>query len=192
MIEPVLDATCLMIFSVLIAAYRADQFMPTALASIAQQTHGDWELIVVEDGSRGATESLVSAFAAANPTHVVRYENLGKNCGVAVARNRLLALARGDTVAFLDADDYWHASHLANLAESRSAGATLVFSGLELWDGDQSRLLGTYVPPAHYLRQPRLYLFQHSFIQTSSCVALDRALIARAGWIDETLRSTLR
>jgi glycosyltransferase involved in cell wall biosynthesis len=177
-----------MTISVLIAAYRAAAFLPAALASIAAQTHPDWDLVVVEDGSRDATESLVRDFAVRHPGHKVHYENLGENRGVAAARNRLLDLAPGDAVAFLDADDEWRPTHLEDLSAALTAGAALAFSGIALWDGDHHRPIGDYLPPSDFLAQPRRSLFDRSFIQTSSCVALPRATIARAGRIDESLR----
>jgi len=175
-------------FSVLIAAYNAARFLPAAFESIAAQTHEAWELIVVEDGSRDETEVLVKAFAARLPHHRIRYDNPGINQGVAAARNRLLALAETDAVAFLDADDQWTPTHLADLNRALEQGAALAFSGIELWDGDRHQTMGTYLPDARWLADPRLWLFQRSFIQTSSCVALTRETCRRAGRIDETLR----
>ena len=99
--------------SILIAAYRAGPFVQTALGSVAKQTHHDWELVVVEDGSHDETEGIVRKFAFEHPTRSVRYENHGSNRGVAATRNRLIAMAQGDAVAFLDADDRWNPDHLA-------------------------------------------------------------------------------
>jgi glycosyltransferase involved in cell wall biosynthesis len=118
----------------------------------------------------------------------VAYENLGENRGVAAARNRLLRLAQGDMVAFLDADDEWQPGHLADLHSALSHGAALAFSGIEHWDGDRHCTLGTHVPPAEWIAQPRRWLYQHSFIQTSSCVALPCTTVTRTGLIDESLR----
>jgi glycosyltransferase involved in cell wall biosynthesis len=174
--------------SVLIAAYHAAPFLPAAFASVAAQTYAHWELIVVEDGSRDGTEALTRAFAAAHPSHRITYENLGENRGVAAARNRLLTLASGDAVAFLDADDVWQPTHLGDLRAALIGGAALAFTGIELWDGDRGKTLGPCVPPTEWVEQPRRWLFQRSFIQTSSCVALPRATFARTGFIDETLR----
>lgn len=177
-----------MTVSVLIPAYNADRFIGAALACVAAQTHADWELIVVEDGSHDATESLVRAFAATVSPRAVRYENLGENRGVAAARNRLLDLARGDAVAFLDADDLWLPGHLAGLVAQLSAGHALVLSAIERWDIDAGRSLGLYRPREHALRHPRQALFRRSFIETSSCVALPRATVEHTGRFDETLR----
>ncbi len=173
--------------SVLIACYHAEPFLPAALAGLRDQLHADWELVVVEDGSHDGTERIVREFAA-QVSHPVRYDNLGSNRGVAAARNRLLELATGDVVAFLDADDFWRPAHLADLVASLHHGHVLAFSGLELWDGSAGRSLGTYRPRAAWLQDPRRWLYSRSFIQTSSCVALPRATVARVGRFDETLR----
>lgn len=182
-----------MTFSVLVAAYRADRFIGDALACVAAQTHRDWELVVVEDGSRDRTEEIVRAFASATP-RPVRYANLGENRGVAAARNRLLELAAGEAVAFLDADDRWRPDHLAGLAAAlarpSASGGTpaLAVSALERWDGDAHRSLGFHQPTPAQLRAPYQALFARSFIETSSCVALPRATLARVGRFDETFQ----
>jgi glycosyltransferase involved in cell wall biosynthesis len=175
-------------FSVLIAAYRAAPFLPAALRCVETQTHANWELIVVEDGSNDGTEALVRTFAAAHPQRRIVYDNLGENRGVAAARNRLLALAQGEAVAFLDADDEWQPGHLSDLNTVLLNGAGLAISGIELWDGDRAATMGTYLPPAEWLANPRRTLFEHSFIQTSSSVALRREVVQKTGTIDETLR----
>lgn len=174
--------------SVLIPAYNAARFLPAALDCLRSQTHRTWELIVVEDGSRDGTEQLVRNFGF-EMSQPVRYENLGSNRGVAAARNRLLALAEGDFLAFLDADDLWQNGHLASLVTCLTRGGhALAFSGLDLWDGDQLRPLGTYQPHPDLIAIPRRSLFTRSFIQTSSCVGLPRAIARRTGRFDETLR----
>ena len=173
--------------SVLIPAYNAAPFLPAALAGLRTQTHRTWELVVVEDGSRDGTEALVREFAA-EVDQPVRYENLGRNRGVAAARNRLLELAEGDILAFLDADDLWLPAHLATLLPGLVRGHALVFSAIELWDAATRRSLGAYCPAPALLATPRRGLFVRSIIQTSSCVALPRRIAARTGRFDESLQ----
>ncbi len=173
--------------SVLIAAYNAAPFLPAALATIAAQTHTEWELVVVEDGSHDGAEEIVNQFRT-TVSQPVRYENLGVNRGVAAARNRLMALAQGDAFAFLDADDLWQATHLSDLNQALASGAALAFTGIEIWDGDHHKTRGNHLPPAQWIAAPRRWLYEHSFIQTSSCVALPRETYARTGNIDEALR----
>jgi len=62
--------------SVLIPAYQAGSFVQTALESVVGQTHEDWEIIVVEDGSHDGTEAIVDTFAASCGRRVI-YRNMG-------------------------------------------------------------------------------------------------------------------
>jgi glycosyltransferase involved in cell wall biosynthesis len=171
-------------FSILIPAFQAARFLPAALASVRMQDHADWEVIVVEDGSRDETEEIVRAFAAGE-TRRVEYANLGANRGVAAARNRLLELARGDALAFLDADDQWTPRHLARARECLEAGADLAVARVQIFDLDPPRDRETYAPPAEFFTEPVRGLFARSAIMTSSSVALRRALVDKAGRFDE-------
>jgi glycosyltransferase involved in cell wall biosynthesis len=171
-------------FSVLIPAYQAARFLPAALVSVRAQEYGEWEVIVVEDGSRDGTEEIVRAFAASEARRV-EYANLGANRGVAAARNRLLELARGDALAFLDADDQWTPRHLVRARVCLEAGADLAVARVQIFDLDPPRDRETYAPPAEFFAEPVRGLFERSAIMTSSCVALRRALVEKAGRLDE-------
>ena len=173
--------------SVLIASYHAAPTIGRALASVLTQSHQTWELIVVEDGSHDGTEQLVEAFALGckNPVH---YENLGVNQGVATARNRLLALATGDAVAFLDADDWWSLDHLENLAAALTAGADLVVAGVQVFDLANDEERASVLPPDALTTDPVATLFKESVIITSSSVALSRETVRRTGDFDSRFR----
>jgi glycosyltransferase involved in cell wall biosynthesis len=86
--------------SVIIPAHDAAPVLAETLASVSAQTFQDWEIVAVDDGSHDETWSILEAAgprvrALRNPTAL----------GPAAARNRALAQARGELVAFLDADD---------------------------------------------------------------------------------------
>lgn len=176
-----------MTVSVLIAAYKAGGYITRALGSVRAQTHSDWELVVVEDGSHDSTEQIVAQFST-TVTQSVRYENLGLNRGVATARTRLLELARGEAIAFLDADDWWTPGHLAEAASAFGGGADVVVSGIQLYDLDVQKPLGTYNPPATLVTDPVRVLFCGSAIMTSSSVALRRTTTHTVGAFDAQLR----
>ena len=173
--------------SVLIPAYQARPYILTALQSVAAQTHADWEIIVVEDGSRDGTESVVEAFAATCTQRVV-YRNMGTNMGVGAVRSRLLELASGEVLAFLDADDRWKPTHLEAAVECVCKGADLVVSGVQTFDLETGHALDVVEPPEALISDPVLTLFQQSVIITSSSVALTKALAVRTGQFDTTLR----
>jgi len=173
--------------SVLIAAFRAAPTIAAAIASVQSQTHRDWELVVVEDGSHDGTENIVRGLASRD-AHSVRYENLGRNQGVAAARNRLLDLATAGVVAFLDADDLWSAEHLATGSRLLAAGAGLVVAGVHTFDLATGHALGDVLPPASLAVDPVGTLFAESVIVTSSCVLLTRDLASRTGAFDPGFR----
>ena len=174
-------------FSVLIPAFQAGHFIDRALESVRAQTNSDWEAIIVEDGSHDRTRECVEQFTRSG-LQLVRYENLHENRGVATARNRLLELASGEAFAFLDADDRWETSHLANAAALIHNGAELVVSGVSTFDLAQNRALENFSPPPALIRNPVLTLFLESCIVTSSAVVLTRDLAMRTGRFDPAFR----
>ena len=90
--------------SVIMPVYNAARTLQESLESIRAQRFRDFELIFVEDGSTDGSVELLEAFAATAdfPCHIVAQ---AENGGVAAARNRGLAAACGDYLAFVDADD---------------------------------------------------------------------------------------
>ncbi|MFT3857421.1 MAG: glycosyltransferase family 2 protein [Aquabacterium sp.] len=96
--------------SVVIPLYNKADTIVRAVRSVQAQTCQDWELIVVDDGSKDEGASLVEALGDPR-IRVIRQ----RNAGVSVARNTGIAQARHEWVALLDADDYWAEQHLARL-----------------------------------------------------------------------------
>jgi glycosyltransferase involved in cell wall biosynthesis len=101
--------------SVVVPAFNAAGVLGRALASVAAQTMGDWELVVVDDGSTDATAATAEAWQArlGDRMRVVRQEHAGSS----VARNTGLERARGRYAAFLDADDEFVPHKLARQLE---------------------------------------------------------------------------
>jgi teichuronic acid biosynthesis glycosyltransferase TuaG len=93
--------------SVIIPAHNAAPFLDQTLASVQDQTYGDWEAVVCDDGSQDGTWDILQA--AGPRVRTVRNEHAG---GPAVARNRALELASGEFAVFLDADDLLHPQYL--------------------------------------------------------------------------------
>ncbi|MGD0199377.1 MAG: glycosyltransferase family 2 protein [Bryobacteraceae bacterium] len=93
--------------SVIVPLYNKAKYVMRALASIAGQTCGDYEVIVVDDGSTDGSGELAAGFGDAR-FRVVQQANAGPGA----ARNRGVAEAQGDLIAFLDADDAWLPEYL--------------------------------------------------------------------------------
>lgn len=173
--------------SVLIAAYQAASTIGRTIASVQAQTHTDWELIVVEDGSRDGTNDIVRGISSTE-NHSVCYENFTVNRGVATARNRLLELASGDAVAFIDADDLWSPDHLNCGAQRLAVGADLVATGVRTFDLVSGSTLAESRPPAALESDPVKTLFTQSAIVTCSSVFLSRRILENTGAFDPQFR----
>ena len=87
--------------SLVMPTYNRRATIGRAIASVRAQTHADWELVIVDDGSTDDTASAVAAF----PDARIRLVREPQNLGVTAARNRGLDEARGDFIGMLDSDD---------------------------------------------------------------------------------------
>lgn len=92
-----------MVISVITPTYNRARFLPAAVASVLSQTFGDFELIIMDDGSEDNTPDVLKPFLADRRVRYVYQENQGQSH----ARNLALKQATGDFIAFLDSDDVW-------------------------------------------------------------------------------------
>ena len=125
--------------SVIVPVYQAEKFLHRCLDSVARQTFSDWELILVDDGSTDGSAALCDRLAAKD--NRVRVFHRKKNQGVSEARNLGINEAKGEYIAFLDADDCYEFQALETLWNLREqSGADAAACGLTyLWpDGKQS------------------------------------------------------
>jgi len=109
--------------SVVIPCYNGGAFLRETLESVLAQTRPALEVIVVDDGSTDDSGALAESFGP--PVRVIRQPNQGES----VARNRAIAEATGEWVAFCDADDTWLPAKLAEQAKLMAAGVRAICSG---------------------------------------------------------------
>ena len=92
------------LISVVIPAYNAEQFLDETLESVLSQTYENWECIIVNDGSTDNTESVVKKWCEKDARFRYFYK---ENSGASDTRNLGIKEARGEYIAFLDADDLY-------------------------------------------------------------------------------------
>lgn len=173
-------------FSVLIPAHRAAGYIIPALAAVAAQTRLPAEVLIYEDGRFDDLAARVAAFAPTAP-FPLRVVSVEQNTGVSTARNFLMRAARGEFLAFLDADDVWAPDHLAGAAAAFAGGADVAFSGVTFLDPAGAVIPGMAEPSAADLANIAPVMFRYNFVQCTSTLSLRRSWIERVGDFDPTL-----
>lgn len=129
--------------SALIAVYNGEATISHAIDSVLNQRFdGDFEVIVVNDGSTDATAETLAGYG--DRIRVITQEN----CGRAEARNAGVRAARGEYVAFLDADDEWLPGKLSAMVPvlRKDRGCVLAYSNVVLADANGNTVSDSGVP----------------------------------------------
>ena len=100
--------------SIIVPVYQAEKLLPACVDSVKQQTYQDWELLLINDGSKDGSPAICDAYAAEDARIRVFHK---ENGGVSEARNLGLRNAVGEYIAFLDADDRFEPQTLEVLLE---------------------------------------------------------------------------
>lgn len=95
-------------FSVIIPAYNAESIIGRAIDSVLAQSYRDFEIIVVDDASKDKTREVIENQYSGKVAYIQKITNGGSS----IARNTGMDVAKGDFIAFLDADDVWHKDKL--------------------------------------------------------------------------------
>ncbi len=96
--------------SIIMPTYNCAQFIGKTIESVLTQTYVNWELIIIDDCSADNTKEIVSRYMATDGR--IKYDQLEKNFGAAVARTTAMQRAQGSYMAFLDSDDLWYPQKL--------------------------------------------------------------------------------
>lgn len=158
--------------SIVTPVYKAERFIEQTILSVQAQTYRQWELLLVDDCSPDQSSAIIGRLA--KDDHRIRHIQLTKNGGAAVARNEGISLARGEFLAFLDADDYWMSDKLERqLQFMAKMKADFVFASIQPVDENGQVLKApTFVPTEVDYH----YLLSHTVIATST-VLLRRSAV---------------
>lgn len=158
--------------SVLIPVHRAERFLAACVSSVLMQADDGVEILLLVDASPDGSGAMADALAEQRPGAIRVFHHV-RNLGVAAARNRLVAQARGDYVWFMDADDVMLPGAIASLRAVVARHApVLVSCDFRVIDaaGRDLRRFG---------RRPR----RSSFAGAAGVPSRDRSRLV-AGWLE--------
>jgi len=169
--------------SIVLATRNQAAFLPDAIASVRAQTRGDWELLLVDDGSTDETPGVAARATADARIHYLR----GPHRERSAARNRGVAAAGGDLVAFLDGDDLWRPEKLARQLDAleRTPHAGLCYTIARYVDAAGAPL-PVRRPPAAVAGDVFPALVRANLMILSS-VVVPRRVLDEVGGFDERL-----
>lgn len=177
--------------SVIMPNYNGAAFLAEAIDSVLAQTHHPLEIIVVDDGSSDASDEILAQYAAD-----VRVLRLAHSARPGLVRNQGIAVARGELIAFIDADDVWLPHKLATQIEYLRAhpDMSLVHSNMQVIDaqGRYQRDIFLGVPGSQglsdeYAEPAFLQLVNGDSNVWTSSVLVRRACLTKAGGFAEDL-----
>jgi glycosyltransferase involved in cell wall biosynthesis len=177
--------------SVIVPTYNRAGLLREAVASILAQSFGDFELIIVDDGSTDKTSDVIEGFRDRRIRRL-----LMEHCAnLSVIRNTGIRNASGEFTAFLDSDDLWRDDKLAIQMKFLNANADVgfVLSGYDVFDAEGVQRTKLYADgpaaPAASVRCIFEDLLRGKMTLCSSSVMIRKALLDRVGLLNERLRT---
>lgn len=176
------------LFSVIIPSYNRRHLLAEAVASVSAQSLGDWELLIVDDGSDDGTAEAFAEHQDPRVRLLVRPHNgiIGQ------VRNVGARHARGRYLAFLDSDDLWYPTKLeAQHAAFGRTGATWSYTGYDVVSSEGGRVLGVYRPRGLSGAGEALLLglLTTDISAATSSLAFERRVFERLGGFSDHYRS---
>ena len=91
--------------SIVMPLYNSEKYIESTLKSILNQTYKNFELIIIDDGSKDSGSDIIKEYLKSDSR--IKYYRNKKNSGVSYSRNRGIELSEGKWIAFIDSDDKW-------------------------------------------------------------------------------------
>lgn len=169
--------------TVLVPVYNAQAYLIEALASISAQTFRDLEILVIDDGSTDTSAQLLADFSRTEPRlRVLRQPN----AGISAALNAGLAVARGEFIVRMDADDVMLARRVQTQVDFLLARPALGFCACDMNMIDSAgRVFGSYRPQPRSEPELRQMMADRlPIVYTHPTVTCRTALLRAAGGYD--------
>ena len=176
-------------FSVVISVFNKEDQIGDTINSVLAQTETDFEIVILNDGSTDASETVIEGFTT-DPR--IRYYS-EKNQGASAGRNFLIKKAKGEFIALLDGDDLWLPNYLDEIKRLIS-----VFPNEAVYATNSEKFNGRRIISRNYsvdiskFEEIKVNLFEASYedsIVNSSSVVLKKDVFEKIGYYNPNLKS---
>lgn len=115
--------------TIVVPAYNSEKYIAQTIESVLAQNVKEWELIVVDDGSKDNTRQIVEKYMRKDSRIILLTQKA--NLGVSIARNKGLQLAKGVYISFLDSDDVYRKDYIEKMLQTyqQHSKVSIVFCG---------------------------------------------------------------
>jgi glycosyltransferase involved in cell wall biosynthesis len=168
--------------SIILPTYNGSKWLAEAIYSVLGQTHQDFEVIAVDNGSTDDSVALLSSY----PDRIrILFE---KKKGVSFARNAGLLAARGEYVAFLDQDDIWLPDKLSAQIDVFAGSETVGMVGCSFYSiDDNSNIIEVFRKTVAEQESLAKELFVRNRVGPPSCMLIRKSVVDQVGVFDEDL-----
>ena len=170
------------LFSIVLPTYNRAHMLPGALATVAGQTCGDYEVLIVDDGSVDETPEMIKEWTKDKR---FKYTRVPKNIGNMACRNMALEMATGTWITNIDSDDFWTLDRLQKFADFFKTRPKAGFVFSDGWLHRYDRLIGAAFPPGMKIEEgkvPGHYAVGEEFLPyLTTNLAIPRALYKKYG-----------
>ena len=138
--------------SVVMPAYNSERFIRESIESVINQTYDNWELIIVNDGSKDRTKQIIEEYTQKYPTKIILLHK-SKNEGISKGLNSAIEIANGTYICWLSSDDIYVSDMIESEIEFLNINKefNIVFSNYDLIDSESKFLMSS--PPYRFFRE---------------------------------------
>ena len=124
--------------SIIIPCYNGEAFIENTLKNVSEQSYSNWECIIVDDGSKDDSKSIIQDFIASDSRFLYHFQ---ENKGLSGSRNTGIDLSKGDYIYFLDADDLIADFTIEELVRLLTPEIDIVFGKTAITDGQNKKII---------------------------------------------------
>ena len=167
--------------SVIVTSYNYEQYISRTLDSLVNQTYKDFEVIIVDDGSKDNSVKIIKEYVSKYPNFYLYMHENNENKGLIESMQLGLSKAQSEWIAFLESDDYWRQDYLQEKINyiNTNPESVIIINDIEI-EGDRSH--NEYIESVRKLHMKNKkncfkQMYDGNVIGTFSCVMIKTNII---------------